>query len=143
MGEERLIVSGMTAEENPWGKYQFPLPYRVDDRIIVSVHVENDTLINTGNPTRWFESKDDGDTWTELSPDIAAQCGLKLPCGDRIYFPVVGGVDLSDYMVYNTSNKLVKLDHEANLMIEDVTSMPIFHSPPKLLLLTPILRKRC
>ena len=48
MGEERLIVSGMTAEENPWGKYQFPLPYRVDDRIIVSVHVENDTLINTG-----------------------------------------------------------------------------------------------
>ena len=37
MGDVHLIVSGMTAEENPWGKYQFPIPYRVDDRILVSV----------------------------------------------------------------------------------------------------------
>lgn len=97
MGEEHLIVSGMTAEENPWGKYQFPIPYRIDDKILVSVHVEDDDLVTSGNPTRWFESKDDGETWNEVSPDIAAQCGLKLPNGDKLYFPVDGGIDLSEY----------------------------------------------
>ena len=97
LGSERLVVMGRTAEENPWGKYQFPTPYRLDDRIVVSVHVEDDTLVTTGHPARWFESRDDGETWQEISPDVAAECGQLLPNGDRIYFPTEGGVDLSAY----------------------------------------------
>lgn len=41
------------------------------------------------------------------------------------YMHGYSSVDLSDYMVYSNSNKLVELDHEASLIIEDVTSMPI------------------
>ena len=98
LGKEQVIVQGMTAEENPWGKYQFPRPYRLEDgRLLVSVHVEDDTIITTGNPTRWFESKDKGKTWQEVSPEIATQSGLLLPNGDKFYLPIEGGVDLTDY----------------------------------------------
>ena len=41
------------------------------------------------------------------------------------YMHGYSSVDLSDYMVYSQSNKLVELDHEASFMIDDVTSMPI------------------
>ena len=97
LGEEKVIVRGIRPEEKLWGPYQFPLPYRLDDRLVVSVHVEDDTIVASGNPTRWFESLDDGETWRETSPVIAAQCGLKLPNGDRLYFPVEGGINLKEY----------------------------------------------
>ena len=90
LGEEHVVVRGIRPEEKLWGPYQFPLPYRLDDRILVSVHVEEDTIVTSGNPTRWFESFDEGNTWQETEPKNAAQCGLKLPNGDRLYFPVVG-----------------------------------------------------
>lgn len=61
-GKETVIVRGMRPEENWWGKYQFPCPYRLKDKIAVSVHVEDDTIITTGNPARWFESSDGGET---------------------------------------------------------------------------------
>ena len=57
-GKETVIVRGMRPEENWWGKYQFPCPYRLKDKIAVSVHVEDDTIITTGSPARWFESSD-------------------------------------------------------------------------------------
>ena len=97
LGEEHVVVRGIRPEEKLWGPYQFPLPYRLDDRILVSVHVEEDTIVTSGNPTRWFESFDEGNTWQETDPKNAAQCGLKLPNGDRLYFPVVGGINLKDY----------------------------------------------
>ena len=62
-GKETVIVRGMRPEENWWGKYQFPRPYRLRDGIAVSVHVEDDTIITTGNPTRWFKSRDNGESW--------------------------------------------------------------------------------
>ena len=96
-GKETVIVRGMRPEENWWGKYQFPCPYRLKDKIAVSVHVEDDTIITTGSPARWFESSDGGETWVEMPPSDAAECGLLLPNGDRIYFPIEGGTDVSSY----------------------------------------------
>ena len=98
LGKEVVIVQGMTVEENRWGKYQFPRPYNANGRLFVSVHVEDDTIVTTGNPTLWFESTDKGETWFEVSPEVATEaCGLTIPNGDRIYFPVDGGTDLSEY----------------------------------------------
>lgn len=95
--KENVIVRGMKPEENWWGKYQFPRPFKLNGKIAVSVHVEDDTIITTGNPTRWFESADCGDSWNEISPANAAECGLLLTNGDRIYFPIEGGTDVTDY----------------------------------------------
>ena len=75
-GEAHVVVRGMRPEENWWGAYQFPRPFRSGDRILVSVHVEDDTIITTGNPTRWFESRDGGETWCETDPAAAPECGL-------------------------------------------------------------------
>ena len=96
-GKETVIVRGMRPEENWWGKYQFPRPYRLSDGIAVSVHVEDDTIITTGNPTRWFKSRDNGESWEEMPSYNPAKCGLLLPNGDRIYFPIEGGTDVSNY----------------------------------------------
>lgn len=95
--KEIVIIQGMKPEENWWGKYQFPRPYRLKDGIAVSVHVEDDNIITTGNPTRWFKSYDNGESWTEIPPSDAAECGLMLPNGDRIYFPIESGTDVSSY----------------------------------------------
>lgn len=99
VGQEKVIVQGMTLEENEWGKYQFPTPYREDDKIGVSVFVDNDTLINDAKPTRLFESSDKGETWTEIPDDGLSRRGVKLPNGDRIYFPTLPGTDLSEYEI--------------------------------------------
>ena len=97
IADERVVVRGMKPEENWWGAYQFPLPMKDKNRILVSVHVEDDTIITTGNPTRWFCTEDGGESYREVSPDLAPECGLLLNNGDRIYFPVLGGTDVSDF----------------------------------------------
>ncbi len=97
VGKEHLICQGMTFEENSWGAYQFPTPSKNGDRLFCKVHVEDDTLIDSGNPEKWFESTDKGVTWKEVSPDVGAQGGVLLPNGDRFYIPVEGGKDLSNY----------------------------------------------
>lgn len=97
LGEERVVVRGMTPEENPWGKYQFPTPSRDGDKIVVSVHVDDDTLINDAKPTRLFETDDKGESWTEIPFDGKSRQGAELPNGDRIYFPTLPGIDLSEY----------------------------------------------
>lgn len=97
LGEEHVVVRGIRPEEQLWGPYQFPLPYRLKDRIVVSVHVEDDTIVASGNPTRWFESFDNGITWRQTDPSVATECGLELPNGDRLYFPVIGGTNLREY----------------------------------------------
>ena len=40
VGEEHVVVRGMRPEENWWGKYQFPLPYNLGDRLVVRVNVD-------------------------------------------------------------------------------------------------------
>lgn len=97
LGEEHVVVRGIRPEEKLWGPYQFPMPFFLGDRYVVSVHVEDDTIVHSGNPTKWFESFDKGVTWQETSDQISAQCGLKLPNGDRLYFPIDGGTNLKAY----------------------------------------------
>lgn len=99
LGEEHVIVRGIRPEEQLWGPYQFPLPYRLEDRLVVSVHVHDDGISHWGKVNRWFESFDEGVTWQETDPAVAAQCGLKLPNGDRIYFPPESAIDLSSYQI--------------------------------------------
>ena len=97
MGKEHVIVRGIRPEEQLWGPYQFPRPYKLGDRFIVSVHVKNDDISNYGATALWFESRDQGKTWKEVDDSIAQECGLLLPNGDRVYLPPESGIDVSDY----------------------------------------------
>ena len=85
--KENVVVQGMRPEENWWGKYQFPIPYKLDDRIAVSVHVEDDTIITTGNPARWFESFDNGETWSETGAEMPQSSGFFLKTATEYIFP--------------------------------------------------------
>lgn len=97
LGEEKVIVRGIRPEEQLWGAYQFPRPYVSENKIAVSVHVEQDTVKNFGNPQRWFESCDNGENWREIAPENAAKYGLLLKNGDRIYFPPESGISLHGF----------------------------------------------
>lgn len=99
LGKEHVVVRGIRPEEKMWGPYQFPIPYHLEDRLVVSVHVHDDGIEHWGKVNRWFESKDYGVTWRECDPTVDAECGLKLPSGDRIYFPPESAIDLSDYYI--------------------------------------------
>ena len=92
-----VIVQGMTFEENTWGKYQFPIPYDLGDRILVAVHVDKDDANSFGTPNRWFESKDKGLTWKEIPHTRASEAGTLLKNGDRLYFPPESGISLANY----------------------------------------------
>lgn len=97
MGKPRVIVRGIRPEKQLWGPYQFPRPYRLKDRYVVSVHVKNDDISNYGSTALWFESHDKGKTWQEVDASVAQECGLLLPNGDRVYMPPESGVDVSEY----------------------------------------------
>jgi len=99
VGEERVIVRGIRPEEPLWGAYQFPRPFRIGDRIVVSVHITTDTISTYGAEARWFESRDAGQTWQPVSAAVACECGLLLKNGDRVYFPPESGVDISKYQL--------------------------------------------
>lgn len=102
LGEEKVIVQGMTLEENPWGKYQFPTPGYLDGRLIVSVFVGNDTLVKDEKPGLWFTTDDKGETWREIPNEGKSLRSVILPCGDRISFPNTPGIDMSDYEFTST-----------------------------------------
>ena len=97
LGDEHVIVRGMTYEENCWGKYQFPIGFRDGDKILVSVHVEDDTIVTTGNPTLWFSSSDKGKTWEEVPFDKVKPSGITAPNGDRLFFPTQPGTIIEGY----------------------------------------------
>ena len=119
-----LIVQGMTFEENTWGKYQFPIPYDLGDRVLVAVHVDKDDVNSFGTPNRWFESKDKGLTWQEIPHTNASQAGLLLKNGDRLYFPPESGISLVNYKAlpqsYNTPDyDFTKQAEEGTLPLPD------------------------
>lgn len=98
MEKERVIVRGIRPEEQLWGAYQFPSPYKLDDGIAVSVHITEDSISHFRQDTkRWFKSRDNGKSWVEADRSISAECGLLLPNGDRLFFPQVGSIDVSGY----------------------------------------------
>ncbi len=96
--EEHVVVRGTRPEEQLWGAYQFPCPYRLDDRIVVSVHVAVDSIKSySANTKKWYESRDTGVTWKEVDPSVSAHCGLLLQNGDRVFFPQTASVNLETY----------------------------------------------
>ncbi|MBQ3085593.1 MAG: exo-alpha-sialidase [Clostridia bacterium] len=98
IGKEIVIARGCTVEEELWGSWQFPTPYRTKNGIAVSVHVAQDGIEHFKADTkRWYFSADHGASWQEADPAIAAECGLELPNGDRLFFPQTGAQDISDY----------------------------------------------
>ena len=97
LGDEHVIVQGIRPEEQLWGAYQFPRPYQLGDRLVVAVHVTTDDINSFGATNRWFESRDQGLTWREVDASVSAQCGLALPNGDRISFPMQSGTPLRGY----------------------------------------------
>ncbi len=97
MGREHVIVRGIRPEEQLWGAYQFPRPYNLGDRLVVAVHVADDNISSFGETNRWFESRDRGATWKEIDASVSSRCGLLLPNGDRIYFPMESGIRLDHY----------------------------------------------
>lgn len=97
IGEEHVIARGCRPEEIPWGAWQFPQPYKDGERLIVSVHVSDDDIKSFGNPQKWYESRDNGVSWKEITPENPVRFGTVLPSGDRIYFPPQSAVSLKDY----------------------------------------------
>lgn len=111
MGEEKLIVQGMRPEENPWGAYQFPIPYKLSDGIAVSVHVADDGIEHFCKETkRWFKSTDNGETWFEVDSSISSECGILLKNGDRLYFPEVKSQEVGDYVLMPSSYRTPATD---------------------------------
>lgn len=130
LGKENVIVQGMRMEEYPWGPYQFPRPYDLGDRIVVSVHVEEDDIYNAGKTARWFESRDKGEHWKEISASVAPECGLELQNGDKIYFPPESGIRLDGYKVapvdmLTPDYDFSKRAEEGTLPVQD--GMTFFH----------------
>ncbi len=125
MGKEKVIVQGIRPEEELWGPYQFPTPYHTKDGIVVSVHIAIDSINHIRQDTkRWFKSKDNGDSWEEVDVSVSPECGLLLPNGDRLFFPQVGSVDVSDYefthMHYRTpGTDMEKKAEEGVIPIQD------------------------
>lgn len=125
MGEEKVIVRGMTFEENPWGSYQFPAPYKLSDGIAVSVHVADDGIEHFCKETkRWFKSTDNGESWFEVDSSVSAECGLKLQNGDKLFFPQVKSQSLDNYkftsLSYRTpATDMTKKADEGSLPLPD------------------------
>ena len=124
VGEEHVIVRGIRPEEQLWGAYQFPRPYRLGDRLVVSVHITSDSISTYGAAARWFESGDAGKTWKEVDASVAFKCGLLLNNGDRVYFPPESGVDVTKYQMqswnkYTPGYDFLKKAEEGTLPIPD------------------------
>ena len=98
VGGPKVLCQGPTWEEAGWGPYQFPTAYVLDDgRVAVSVFVSKDSFTHYGDPCRWFVTSDVGESWQEVSPSIADRCGVKLPNGERVSFPLENAPELKGY----------------------------------------------
>ncbi len=113
IGKERVIVRGIRPEEQMWGPYQFPRPFYTDDGIVVALHVVSDDFDTYGAENRWFETKDGGETWSEVSSEIEKKCGLLLQNGDRIYFPPASAFPLVGYKRPNQNYRTPGTDMHA------------------------------
>lgn len=121
MGEEHVVVRGIRPEEKLWGPYQFPMPYKLKDRIVVSVDVYEDDF-NYGDPKLWMESRDSGVTWTKTDDSVTPECGLKLPNGDRLFFPMQSTIPVDGYRM--ASQSTLTPDYDFSLKAEEGT-LPI------------------
>lgn len=99
IGKPSPIVRGGRFEDLGWGPYQFATPYVCNDGIAVAIHVGEDSIKSYGDGKLWFVTKDKGATWQQVSADVMADCGTKLPSGDKIYFPRTNAISLDGYKI--------------------------------------------
>ena len=80
-----IVAMGPSYEEVGWGPWQFPSAGFSDDgRVMVGVHVEQDSAETFGVDRLWFASEDKGDSWYPVSAEEAACAYTKAPSGDRL-----------------------------------------------------------
>ena len=95
LGEQNVVVQGMTMEENGWGRYQFPKVFYDGEKLIARVHTGMDDWADFDKSNeRWFFSCDEGKTWTEGGEELAEAAALKLPNGDKLMFVSRAGGDV-------------------------------------------------
>ncbi len=96
LGEQNVVVQGMTMEENGWGRYQFPKIWFDGEKLIASVHTGMDDWADFEKTNeRWFSSTDEGKTWIEGSEEeLSKATALSLPNGDKLFFAPKAGIDV-------------------------------------------------
>ena len=89
MSDPVVVGRGPKTVESAWGPYQFPMLYKMNDgRLLYTYETSPDDCATYGSPVACCVSDDNGATWTEVpEAEVAAQKGVQLPNGDRIYFP--------------------------------------------------------
>ncbi|MDO5319372.1 MAG: sialidase family protein [bacterium] len=98
VGEPVPLCQGPTWEKAGWGPYQFPRAFVLEDgHVVCSVHVSRDAITNYADPYRWFETRDGGETWREVAPEVADRCGVCLANGDVVSFPLENSSVLTGY----------------------------------------------
>ncbi len=82
MGEPRLVVAG-PVEEHRWGRWQFPvLEQGPGGKLLLFVHVEQDSAASYGKARKTFVSNDRGKNWVEDAKAADGAYGLKLNDGN-------------------------------------------------------------
>lgn len=82
LGEPRLVAEG-PAGERRWGRWQFPvLEQGPGGRLLLFVHVEQDSAAAYGKARKVFVSDDHGRHWREDAAAANGPYGLRLKNGD-------------------------------------------------------------
>jgi hypothetical protein len=82
LGPARLVAEGPLAERR-WGRWQFPvLEAGAGNRLLLFVHVEQDSAASYGKARKVYVSTDKGRTWKEDADAANVAYGLKLPNGE-------------------------------------------------------------
>ncbi len=82
MSEAKLVIAG-PKEEHRWGRWQFPtLETAPGGKMLLFVHVEQDSASSYGKARKVFVSTDQGKTWTESADAASGPYGLRLKNGD-------------------------------------------------------------
>ncbi len=79
--EPRLVVEGPT-DEHRWGRWQFPvLEQGAGGKLMLFVHVEQDSAASYGKARKIYVSRDQGKNWKEDARAADGAYGLKLKNG--------------------------------------------------------------
>jgi hypothetical protein len=95
IGEPRLVVAG-PADEHRWGRWQFPvLEAAPGGKLLLFVHVEQDSAASYGKARKTYLSGDQGKTWREDPQAANGAFGLKLKNGDWLRTDTVAATPAS------------------------------------------------
>ena len=95
MSEAKRVTAG-PKEEHRWGRWQFPaLETAPGGKMLLFVHVEQDSAASYGKARRVFVSTDQGKTWTETADAASGPYGLHLKNGDWLRTDTVAATPAS------------------------------------------------